>query len=46
MTVPTVLAIFALAIAAVEEFTTQGRSVIGWAVILLAVAFLWGVVIT
>jgi hypothetical protein len=44
MTIPIILAIFALAVAAVEEVTTQGRDITAWAVILLAVAFLWGAV--
>lgn len=39
--IPTVLAAVALVLAIVEEFQAQGRSLVGWAVVCLAVAMLW-----
>lgn len=41
MSVPDILAVVALALAVVDELQTQGRSLLGWAIVLLAVAFLW-----
>lgn len=42
MSVPTILTIIALALAVVEEFRSQGQSLLGWAVILICAALLWG----
>jgi hypothetical protein len=41
VTIPDVLVIIALIIAAFEEYETRGRSPICWAVILVCVAWLW-----
>ena len=37
-----VLAACALVLALVSEVEARGRSLVGWAVVFLAVAFLWG----
>jgi len=42
MSIPTILIIGALLLALIEEFQAQGRSLIGWAVVLVCVALLWG----
>jgi hypothetical protein len=42
MTAPDVLILIALALALVEEFQAQGRSLTGWAVVLVCAALLWG----
>lgn len=42
MTIPTILIIVALILALVDELRAQGQSLTGWAVVLLAVALLWG----
>ena len=42
MTVPFVLALIALVLAVVVEFNTRGRSLLGWAVVLVCAALLWG----
>lgn len=34
--------VVALVLAVVDEFQAQGRSLLGWAVIALAVGLLWG----
>jgi hypothetical protein len=39
---PTILEIVALILALVAEFQAQGRSILGWAVVALAIALLWG----
>jgi hypothetical protein len=36
------LTIAALIVALIDEFQSAGKSLLGWAVILLAIAFLWG----
>ena len=46
MTVPTVLFIFALALAVIAEVRAQGLDITAWAVMLIAIGLLWGVVIT
>jgi len=43
MSIPTILFIVALILAIVEEFQAQGRSLLGWAVIIVCVGLLWGV---
>lgn len=43
MSVPTVLALAALILAGIEQVRAAGRSLLAWAVILLATAMLWGV---
>lgn len=42
MSVPLILVVVALVLALVEEFQAQGRSLVGWAVVFLALAELWG----
>jgi hypothetical protein len=42
MTIPTILVIVALILALVDEFQANGRSLVGWAVVLLCIAGLWG----
>lgn len=42
MNVPLVLEVVALVLALIEEFGANGRSLIGWAVVALALALLWG----
>jgi drug/metabolite transporter superfamily protein YnfA len=42
MTIPTILVIVALILALVDEFQANGRSLVGWAVVLVCVALLWG----
>jgi hypothetical protein len=42
MTPPTLLYIIALIFALVAEFQAQGRSIVGWAVVCLALGLLWG----
>lgn len=42
MTVPTLLLIGALLLALVDEFQAQGRSLTGWAVVLVCLSLLWG----
>jgi len=40
--IPLALTIAALILALVDEFNAHGRSLLGWAVILLCAALLWG----
>jgi len=40
--IPLVLTIVALVLAIVAEFQAQGRSLVGWAVVFLCIALLWG----
>lgn len=42
MSVPFILEIVALVLAIITEFQAQGRSLLGWAVVALCVALLWG----
>jgi hypothetical protein len=42
MSIPTVLIIVALVLALVDELRARGQSLIDYAVILIAVALLWG----
>lgn len=42
MSIPTILTVVALILALVDEFQAQGRSLTGWAVVLVAIALLWG----
>lgn len=42
MSIPTLLIIGGLVLALIEEFQAQGRSLLGWAVVLVCVALLWG----
>jgi drug/metabolite transporter superfamily protein YnfA len=39
---PTALALVALILAAIDELQAQGRALTSWAVILIAIALLWG----
>lgn len=39
---PTVFAVVALILAAIDQFRAKGQSVLAWAVICLALALLWG----
>lgn len=40
--IPLALTIVALILALIDEFQAQGRSLVGWAVVALAIALLWG----
>lgn len=40
--IPLVLFLVGLILAAVEEFQAQGRSLVGWAVIAIAIGLIWG----
>jgi hypothetical protein len=42
MGVPDVLALIAIVIAGIVEFEEKARNLLGWAVILIGVALLWG----
>lgn len=42
MTLPTVLILVAILFALIEEFQSNGRSFVGWAVVFIGVALLWG----
>ena len=42
MTVPAILILIALAFALVEEFQSSGKSLIGWAVVFICAALLYG----
>jgi len=42
MGIPELLFIVALVLAVIDEFQAQGRSLLGWAVILISVGLLWG----
>jgi hypothetical protein len=42
VSVPTALVIAALVVALVDEVMTRGRSLLGWAVVLVCAALLWG----
>ena len=42
MSVPTILILGALLLALIEEFQEQGRSLLGWAVVLVCLSLLWG----
>ena len=42
MSIPTILTVVALILALVDEFQAQGKSLLGWAVVLLSIALLWG----
>ena len=43
MTIPEILFIVALILAAIDEFRSQGRSLTGWAVVLVCIGLLYGV---
>ena len=42
MTIPTILVIVALVLALVDEFQANGKSLVGWAVVLVCLSLLWG----
>lgn len=42
MTLPTVLILVAILFALIDEFQAQGRNLVGWAVVFIGVALLWG----
>ena len=42
MSIPTILIIVGLVLALIEQFQAQGRSLIGWAVVFVCIALLWG----
>ena len=42
MSIPTLLVVIALVLALFDEFQAQGRSLIGWAVVFIAISLLWG----
>ena len=41
MSITTLLIVVALVLALVEEFQSVGRSLLGWAVVLVCIALLW-----
>lgn len=42
MTVPIVLIIVGVILALIDEFQDNGRSLLGWAVVFIGAALLWG----
>ncbi len=42
MSIPVLLFAIALILALIEEFQAQGRSLVGWAVVFIALGLLWG----
>jgi hypothetical protein len=42
VSIPVVLFVVALILAAVDEFRAQGQSLTDWAVILIGIGLLWG----
>jgi hypothetical protein len=42
MSIATILFVVALVLALIEEFQSQGRSLVGWAAVAIAVGLLWG----
>jgi len=42
MSIPVLLYVVALILALVDEFQAQGRSLVGWAVVAIAIGLLWG----
>jgi hypothetical protein len=43
MSIPTVVFIVALILAAIDQIRARGQSLTGWAVILVCIGLLWGV---
>ena len=43
MSIPTILYAAALTLASIDQIRSRGQSLTGWAVILIAVGLLWGV---
>jgi hypothetical protein len=46
MSIPTLLAVFALVLAVIDQVRARGYDLTAWAVILISVALLWGVFVT
>jgi hypothetical protein len=44
--IPYLMIVVALAFSVFAEFETRGRSILGWAVVLVCVALLWARVVT
>ena len=44
MTIPTLLFIVAFILAAIDLIRSEGRSLTGWAVVLVCVGLLWGAI--
>ena len=42
MSIATILFAVALILALVDEFQTQGKSLVAWAVVFIAIGLLWG----
>lgn len=42
MSIPIVLFAVALVLGLIDEFQSNGRSLVGWAVVAIAVGLLWG----
>jgi len=42
MSIPTVLFVVALILALIDEFRAEGKSLTGWAVVLVCIGLLWG----
>ena len=42
VSIPTILFIVALVLALVDEFQAQGKSLVGWAAVFIAIGLLWG----
>ena len=43
MTIPTLLFVVALILAGIDLFRSRGQSLTGWAVVLICIGLLWGV---
>jgi hypothetical protein len=44
MSIPTILFIVAFILAAIDLIRSEGRTLTGWAVCLIAIGLLWGVI--
>ena len=42
MSIPTILFVVALILALIDEFRAEGKSLTGWAVVLVCIGLLWG----
>lgn len=42
MSIPILLFVIGLVLALIEEFQSQGRSLVGWAVVAVCIGLLWG----
>jgi hypothetical protein len=42
MSIATILFVVALVLALIEEFQSNGRSLVGWAAVAISIGLLWG----